>query len=231
MDRGVEAEWLDALPVVDPGATGSRRDLQRLNAWMGNAGTIARALRRAFGTRAPRGLLDVGAGDGWLMLRVARQLPQGWKNAEVTFLDRQDSVHPEVRAAIQQMGWRAHTVVSDATDFFRQEHGNGFDAIIVNLFLHHLDEKRLRELLGFIGRQAEVLVAVEPRRSRWSLAFSRLVWLLGCNRVTRHDAPLSVRAGFSGTELSRFWPRSERVLYEGPTGWFSHLFVARGCGA
>ena len=71
-------------------------------------------------------------------------------------------------------------------------------------------------------------IALEPRRSSWSFALSRQLWAIGCNRVTRHDAPVSVRAGFSGNELSRLWPQNGKWrLQERPAGWFSHLFLAR----
>jgi len=58
--------------------------------------------------------------------------------------------------------------------------------------------------------------------------FSRAVGLIGCNRVTRHDAPASVRAGFTGRELSQLWPEPESwLLEERAAGPFSHLFVAQ----
>ena len=102
------------------------------------------------------------------------------------------------------------------------------DAIIANLFLHHFQGVRLAELLRGVARLARVFVALEPRRSRWALAASRQLWAIGCNQVTRHDAPVSVRAGFAGQELSRLWPENgEWQLEEQRAGWFSHLFVAR----
>jgi hypothetical protein len=45
--------------------------------------------------------------------------------------------------------------------------------------------------------------------------------------VTRHDAVLSVRAGFAGRELSALWPSADGwKLEERRAGLFSHLFVA-----
>ena len=100
--------------------------------------------------------------------------------------------------------------------------------VISNLFLHHFEEARLAELLRGIARVARVFVALEPRRSRWALAASRNLWAIGCNGVTRHDAPVSVRAGFAGDELSRLWPADgEWQLAERRAGWFSHLIVAK----
>jgi hypothetical protein len=34
----------------------------------------------------------------------------------------------------------------------------------------------------------------------------KLLWLIGCNAVTRHDAAVSMRAGFIRQELSALWP-------------------------
>ena len=64
-------------------------------------------------------------------------------------------------------------------------------------------------------------------RSRRALLAARLLGLIGCNRVTCHDAVISVRAGFRGRELSSLWPEGgDWQLNEAPAGLFSHLFLA-----
>jgi len=56
----------------------------------------------------------------------------------------------------------------------------------------------------------------------------RLLWLIGCGPVTRHDGRISIRAGFAGSELSALWPDKKNwELVERPVGLFSHLFTAR----
>ena len=65
-------------------------------------------------------------------------------------------------------------------------------------------------------------------RSLASLLFSRLLALIGCNSITRHDAVVSVRAGFREQELSRLWPADTSwLLEERPANWCSHLFIAK----
>jgi hypothetical protein len=87
---------------------------------------------------------------------------------------------------------------------------------------------RLIELFRGIAEVTETFIALEPRRSRLALTFSQQIWAIGCNRVSRHDAPVSVRAGFAGKELSLLWPRMGNwSLEERPVGLFSHLFMAR----
>ena len=88
-------------------------------------------------------------------------------------------------------------------------------------------DHQLQKLLLGASRRARAFVAVEPRRSPRALFFSLLVGCIGCNRVTRHDAPVSVRAGFAGGELSALWPTAEGwALTERPVGCFGHIFVA-----
>ena len=101
------------------------------------------------------------------------------------------------------------------------------DLVLTNLFLHHFSHEELRNLLRGVARLTPAFLALEPRRSWWSLAVSRMVGCIGCNRVTRHDAPASVRAGFDGQELSDLWSCSnDWTLQEQRAGWFSHTFLA-----
>jgi len=210
MERMLEPEWLDSLPPYDARAQRSRADLRRVNALMGNARHVARALHGA--TR----IADLGAGDGSFMQGVVRRLRR--PGAEVTLVDR---------VALPDPQWQASAVAADAHEFLARP-GPRFDAIVANLFLHHFDPAALRRLLALAARRTALFVACEPRRSRLALQASRLLGLLGCNDVTRHDAAVSVRAGFLGRELSALWPEQDGwALSEGPARPFGHLFVAR----
>src|ERR1035441_3756205 len=99
MERCLKPELLDELPWDDPSAVRSRKDLLRVNAWMGNSGIIARALRSICHRPTARRLVDVGAGDGKLLLRVARQLSAEWRGTSAVLLDRRNIVLPETRQA------------------------------------------------------------------------------------------------------------------------------------
>ena len=72
--RRVTPEILDDLPASDPRARRSRADLRRMNRIMA-AVTLAQARRST--PRRPRAraaLVELGAGDGTLALRLARSL-------------------------------------------------------------------------------------------------------------------------------------------------------------
>ena len=226
--RRVEPELLDHLTPDDPRAIDSRKDLERINAWMRNHKIMAEEIRRIFGDRAPKRILEIGAGDGRFLLRVCAALPEQWRGATVCLLDRQAAVSSQTVREFETLGWCCEMVQAEVQSWMRERPPGEFDLMIANLFLHHFREAELRELLQGVRRSARALIAVEPRRWGWALLFSRATGLIGCNSVTRHDAVVSVRAGFAGQELSRLWPSEAGwLLEERPANWYSHLFVAR----
>ena len=56
--------------------------------------------------------------------------------------------------------------------------------VLANLFVHHFEGELAARLLDGIGTHADAFVCCEPRRSRFALAGSRLLGLIGCNDVT-----------------------------------------------
>jgi hypothetical protein len=229
MERYVEPEWLDELPASAPAAIGSRRDLRRLNTLMGNARMIARALRSVWPNGGRFRLVELGAGDGDLLLKVAGRLGSSWKGTEASLVDAQSVVSAETRAGFSRMGWNVSVLQSDVFGWGDNASADQQEVVVTNLFLHHFRTRELERLLQAIKRRSIFLVAMEPRRCLLSLMFSRLVGVIGCNAVTRHDARASVCAGFAGEELSTLWGGSdtEWQLSEGRAGLFGHLFVAR----
>jgi hypothetical protein len=228
LPRRVEPELLDQLPANDPRAIRSRRDLTRVNAWMRNAACMASALRRYAAGRQPQTIVDLGCGDGWFMVQVARRLAPYWRNVTVILQDRQNIVSETTRESLAALQWRAEIVTADVFEFFADAPSRSIDAVTANLFLHHFTGEELTRLLGQIAQRAWLMVACEPRRAKFVVESSRMLWVVGCNDVTVHDAMTSARAGFTGTELSALWPQEDRwELYEQPAAVFSHCFAAR----
>jgi hypothetical protein len=230
--RHVEPELLDELPPDDPYAIGSRRDLVRLNAWMGHSRIMAGALRLTCPSPRPRRVVELGAGDGRFLLSVARRLPSEWRGTTAVLVDQHDAVSKQTQQGFEGQGWRLEVVKADVFDWLKRPTVGFCDAVVANLFLHHFPWARLTRLLAEAARLAKTFIAIEPRRAAWPLTCSHMVWLIGCNRVTQNDAPASVRAGFAGAELSRLWPADGGwSLQERRAGWCSHLFIARQAGS
>jgi hypothetical protein len=68
------------------------------------------------------------------------------------------------------------------------------------LILHHLSDEALR-LLGAMLAGFRALLFSEPLRASWPLGLSRLAHPF-VGKVTRHDMPASIRAGFRPGELA-----------------------------
>jgi hypothetical protein len=231
MKRLVKAELLDELPPQDGQAIRARHDLQRVNAWMRHPDLMAQALRASAGGESARRMVDLGAGDGTFLLRVARHLGPGWGGTSALLLDRVSVVSAETWQGFAALGWQVELLEAEALGWLERPGTEVGGTLVANLFLHHFEGSQLAAVLAAAARQARRFIALEPRRSERSLVFSHMLWLIGCSQVTRYDAPTSVRAGFYDQELSQLWPAGAGwALQERPVGVFSHLFIAERKG-
>lgn len=238
LPRVVTAEALDHLAPIDPAARRSRRDLARIHRVMATRSILARgwrALLTAQRAKTPLKVLELGAGDGTLLLSVARRLGTAWPPVQLTLLDRQAVVSQATLAEYASLGWDATVQVADVLDWAaptsdstRTATAARWDLISTSLFLHHFEGAQLDTVLGAVASRSLRFFACEPRRGWLPLAGSHLVGALGANAVTRADAVLSVRAGFRAQDLGSRWPGNGAwQCKEYAAGLFSHCFSAR----
>ena len=185
MPRVLRPELLDSLPPDSPAALASRRDLVRLNRFMGNPDWFARTLPPL--VRPGERALELGAGDGSLALTLAAAgLPT-------------DALDQVSAPATWPASARWH--VADLRAFAGWA---DYPVVLGNLILHHFDDASLAALGARFDRHARVLVFNEPVR-HWRC---RLLWAIGsrlhgASAVTRHDGRVSIAAGFRSDELAR----------------------------
>lgn len=240
--RIVSSEILDGLNEQDPVAKRARKDLQRVHRVMGTRPIVERALEGLLASRparAPLRILELGAGDGTLTLRVAQKLSACLPNVELTLLDRQDLITRDTLECYARLGWKVLGCKKDVVDWCRENSGDRpgctgdrWDLIVTTLFLHHFETAQLVPLLDAIAATTDRFFACEPRRDWPALIGSHLIGALGVNAVTRNDAVLSVRAGFRDQELQSLWPTRglQWKLGEFQAGLFSHCFRAQRVG-
>ncbi len=239
MLRHVAAEALDHLAPDDPAAMRSRRDLARVHGAMGTRSIVARAWRELVVAQRgglPLRILEIGAGDGSLLLGVARALAPHWPPVQLTLLDRQDIVSRATLAGYAALGWTARVHVADVLAWAASPDGDAstsapprWDLITTTLFLHHFEGRSLDRLLAAVAARTDRFFACEPKRSWLPLAGSHLVGAIGANAVTREDAVLSVHAGFRDQEITALWPQAGGAwrTREFGAGLFSHCFSAQ----
>ena len=227
LPRLMAPELLDSLATGDPRAQRSRADLRRIHRAMATLSIVLRGLDRGTAGFVPRTLLELGAGDASMMLRLARRRARRWPNVRVTLLDRLQVVAPSTVDALIRLGWTPSIVALDVFDWLAGPDDTRRDVVFANLFLHHFPAEELQRLLRGIAARARVFMCCEPRRSAVALAGSHLIGLVGAGRVTRQDAVSSVHAGFRARELSNLWPDPQCWdIDEYPAGLFSHCLLA-----
>ena len=167
-------------------------DLRRINRYLGGIG-IYRALVRRF---TPASILDVGTGTSDLLESVPHvrtRIGLDFKIDHLLFL---------------REGSRVLRVVGDAQ---RLPFRNGtVDLVTSSHFFHHFSPEENAAILGESLRVARRGVAVNDTRRHYVPLL--LVLLLGTfrlvGRITRYDAPASVRQGYTHEEAREIAARA-----------------------
>ena len=227
--RRIEPEILDELAAADPRAIQGRRDLRRLNWWMRHASIVDERLGLSQQAFVPRRILDLGGGDGWSSYQLVSRLPKTNETREWVLVDRHPCVSRGVVGALESAGWKVRIVEDDVFRWLeRAGEKERFDWCHMNLFLHHFRDSQITDLFAGLQACTRSILACEPRRSRFALMAAMGIRLIGCSALTRHDAEISVKAGFRENEISRLWPtKLGWTVQERAAGWFSHFFWAR----
>lgn len=177
--RQLTPELLDHLPHDDPGAIRSRRDLRRINTFMGNDSWILRNIS----TETPS-ITEIGTGDGNLLSKIHNRFP-AIPLIACDLAPRPDSLPDAVE-------WIRGNILEKPPET------NG-GTLIANLILHHFTDEQLEQLAPWIANFDHIIVN-EPLRS----PIPRYMGLLAnplVNAITRHDMRVSIEAGFVTNEL------------------------------
>ena len=177
-----EPELLDEhdAPVAD--MERSLRDLRRFNRYCGGIAIYLRLLRHGGN---PRSILDIGTGNSDLLENAT-----GFRVGLDFKIDH----------LLYQRDRAIHKIVGDARELpFRD---NAFDAVTSAHFFHHFSPDENASILRESLRVAKRVVLVnDTRRHYIPLLFTKmLAWFHLVGRITRFDAPASVRRGYTVNE-------------------------------
>jgi len=172
------------------------RDIAFANAHLGGTAPVVRALRRI---DAPRlSLLDVGSGAGDVAVALAHDASRRGVELHVTCLDQSEQMLAIARAATGGAATFAFVRADGGALPFAD---GAFDIVTCTLALHHFDPSDARAMLRELRRVARVApVVCDLRRSALGFALTWLWSRTSGNRLTRHDAPLSVRRAYTPSE-------------------------------
>ncbi len=192
MKRIVTPELLDTDSGSAAEIADSLADLRMVNRWFGGASTMCDLVREMVRKSGQKqlALLDVGGASGDISARIARTLAREGVQVDSVILDR-SAVHLNGR-------WRV--VVGNAVDLPFAD--DSFDLVGSSLLAHHLEPGEVVRFVNESLRVARIAALINAlRRSPAHLALTYAGFVLYRSRLTRHDAPASVRRAYTVKEM------------------------------
>lgn len=192
MRRVETEEWLDRDDVSLADRARSLRDLQRFNRYAGGYRAYRLLIHRLIGRARRFSLLDLGTGSSDLLRCVEGQGSRIGLDYKIQHL---------VLGRRGSSGTHLRRVAGDA---FRLPFRNSsIDVIASSHLFHHFTAEQNVEILSEALRVARVGVVITDTRRHlvplifvMALAVTRLV-----SRITRNDAPASIRRGYTNAEV------------------------------
>ncbi len=206
MKRVESEELLDEHDVPREDMERSLRDLRRINKYLGGV-SVYRSLVRKF---APRSIVDVGTGTSDLLESVAHVPLRIGVDFKIDHL------------LYMRYGSRVHRIVGDARQLpFRD---GAVDLVMSSHFFHHFSPEENAGILAESLRVARNVVVTDTARHYAPLLFVQLLGLLRVfGRITRLDAPASVRQGYTVKEAraiaSHVKASQAKVIRKWPFRW------------
>ena len=191
MKRRPSVELLDSDSGTPQEIGGTLGDLRMFNQWFGGIRTTEKLVRRVLQDAGQAGgaLLEVAGGTGFVPGEVQKRL-QPQVDLSIAILDR----------ALSHLNGNPRAVAGDACALPFAD--GSFDIVSCNLFVHHLSPE---DVLRFSREALRVcrlaFVINDLIRHPLHLALSYAGFPLYRSRITRNDAPASVRQAYTPSEL------------------------------
>jgi len=190
MQRRPTRELLDNDSGTPSEVAASLEDLRWFNRWFGGISTSARLTETAARKSRKLSVLEVAAGDGFLPRALQGRLRQ--LDIQVTLLDRA----PGHLSGNNCM----HSVCGDALALPFKD--SSFDLVSSSLFVHHLAPEEVLLFVQEALRVCRIAVLVNDLiRHPFHLAVAYAGVPFYRSRITRHDAPASVRQAYTVREM------------------------------
>lgn len=207
MKRRPTPELLDTDSGTVEEIEGSLRDLRSFNQFLGGVATT-RGLIYTVAHRTDRkefSLLEVAAGTGFVPMQASRQLCREGVMLDITLLDRATTHLPG--------NGRTRKVTADALSLPFSD--SAFDLVSCSLFLHHLAPEQVVEFARESLRVSRVAVLVNDLvRHPLHLALAYAGTPIYRSRITRNDAPASVKQAYTLEEMSEFFRKGGAAKVE-----------------
>lgn len=208
LSRSTQKEIMDDMAIQDDRLDEALQELSVINTWLGGNTTTRKGVRMLLKRRIPSGtlsILDVGAGGADITRSIA-------------------SLHPDMKITSLDLNMRTCEHAARANPSFTVVHGSvlelpfqerSFDLLHASLFLHHFTEEELHRILPSLYSTARYGIVINDlRRSVFAyLGIFLLTRVFSRSTMVKNDGPLSVRRGFTRSELVRLCESLPSAIY------------------
>lgn len=207
MKRRPTLELLDTDSGTPEEVEAALRDLRSFNQRLGGVATARDLIHAVARTTAKThfSVLEIAAGTGFVPMQAGRDLSKDGIKLDVTLLDRAPTHLPR--------NGNAYKVAADALSVPFSD--SAFDLVSCALFLHHLAPEEVVKFARESLRVARVAVLVNDLvRHPLHLALAYAGVPLYRSRITRNDAPASVKQAYTLKEMSGFFRDAGAITVE-----------------
>ncbi len=205
MKRVPTAELLDTDCGTPAEVAASIGDLRMINRWFGGISTTTAMIDRVarVAKQSSFSVLEVAAGSGYVPEAAGHRLRHRGLQLQVTLLDRATSHLRNGNPA----------VAGDALALPFQD--ASFDLLSCNLFAHHLSAQELVRFVEEALRVCRLAVLINDLvRHPLHMALVYAGLPLYRSRLTRHDAPASVRQAYTPAEMQALLAQTSAASVE-----------------
>jgi ubiquinone/menaquinone biosynthesis C-methylase UbiE len=182
---------------------GNLRDLRRVNRLLGGTRLSRLAIERLVPGDAAVSLLDVGTGGADIPVSLLADAARRGRLLRVTAIDSRPEVLEAARVARPSLDAIGGLSLAVADGLALPYPDGAFDVAHSSMVVHHLERPDAVAMLRELTRVARVGIALNDL-VRGDLYWAG-AWLMShtltLNRLTRNDAPLSVRRAYTRQEL------------------------------
>ena len=225
--RSNEKEYLDNSHIETKDLYQNLIELDSINSRLGGYNASLKGLAAILKTTKPvNAILDIGFGGGDSIKQMQKYCEK--KNVKLFFYGV-DLKNDCVKYAENNLCTFSNTqLICDdyrniSADLLKQ-----IDVIHCSLFLHHLSDEEIIDLLKF-GKSNQCIILANDLQRNWFAYYSIkfLTAIFSKSYLVRNDAPISVKRGFKKNELKALLEKAGYKNYSVKWSWaFRYILIA-----
>jgi 2-polyprenyl-3-methyl-5-hydroxy-6-metoxy-1,4-benzoquinol methylase len=215
--RSYEEELIDDLNLSNDDLKQNLIELERINRWLGGNKVTISGLKKllaqdTFGAHFIPRIADLGCGGGDMLKLMADYARANNKRINFVGIDANEFMINYAKrntADYPNITYRQENIFSEAFQNI------SYDAFIMTLFCHHIEEDELIDFLAHCKMNCNYGVVINDIHRHW-FAYHSIAWLtklFSKSYLVKNDAKLSVWRAFTRVELEHILKKAGFKYY------------------